>query len=121
SRLGLKSPLFGVVMQTLFRSALALSLAGAIWGSSAYAQTSQQPEESNLNSRSVSKGDVETVYIYGESDKTDTATKLNLTVLETPQVVSAISRHQIDDFSLREINSLLAYVPGVTVEQVERS
>lgn len=106
-------------MQTLFRSALALSLAGAIWGSSAYAQTSQQPEESNLNSRSVSKGDVETVYIYGESDKTDTATKLNLTVLETPQVVSVISRDQIDDFSLREINSLLAYVPGVTVEQVE--
>ncbi|MDF3013215.1 MAG: hypothetical protein K0Q78_1419, partial [Cellvibrio sp.] len=94
-------------MHSLSRSALALSVAGVIWGNGALAQTNQQQDE------------IETVYIYGEADTTKTATKLNLTVLETPQMVSVISRDQIDDFSLREINSLLAYVPGVTVEQVE--
>jgi outer membrane receptor for ferric coprogen and ferric-rhodotorulic acid len=106
----------GVVMNTLSRSALALSVAGAIC-SSAYAQT--QPGKSNQNSSAASKSEIETVYIYGEVDKTKTATKLNLTVMETPQVVSVISRDQMDDFSLREVNSLLTYVPGVTVEQVE--
>lgn len=106
-------------MHTFSRGALALSMAGAIWGNSAYAQTGQQLGQSNQDSSSVSKDNIETVYVYGESDKTKTATKLNLTVLETPQVMSVISRDQIEDFSLREINSLLAYVPGVTVEQVE--
>jgi outer-membrane receptor for ferric coprogen and ferric-rhodotorulic acid len=94
-------------MRFLSRSSLALSVAAAIWGTSAYAQN-------NSN-----KSDIETIHIYGEVDETKTATKLNLTVLETPQVVSVISRDQIEDFSLREINSLLAYAPGVTVEQVE--
>lgn len=83
---------------------------------SAYAQA--LPEKSNQGS-SESKNPVETVYVYGEADKTKTATKLNLTLLETPQVVSVISRDQIEDFALREVNSLLTYVPGVTVEQVE--
>ena len=98
-------------MRHLSRSALALSVASIIWGASAYAQTNQNPD--------ASKGEIETTYVYGEPEKTKTATKLNLSVLETPQVVSVISRDQIDDFSLREINSLLTYVPGVTVEQVE--
>lgn len=62
---------------------------------------------------------IETLYVYGEPDKTKAATKLNLSALETPQMVTVISRDQIDDFSLREVNQLLNYVPGVTVEQVE--
>ena len=99
-------------MHTFIRSALALSVAGAMWGGSAFAQTNQQPAAS-------SKGEIETIHIYGEADKTKTATKLSLTVLETPQVVSVISRDQIDDFALQEINAVLAQVPGVTVEQVE--
>lgn len=104
-------------MHTLLRSALALSVAGVVWSGGAHAQANQSSGKSNQ--ASTSKGEVETVYIYGEVDKTKTATKLNLTVLETPQVVSVVSRDQIDDFALREVNSLLAYVPGVTVEQVE--
>lgn len=103
-------------MHKLSRRVLALSVAGVVWGSNAHAQMNQQPTASSKN---ASKGEIETVYVYGEADKTKTATKLNLTVLETPQVVSVISRDQIEDFSLREINSLLAQVPGVTVEQVE--
>ncbi len=91
-------------MQMFSCSALALSVVGVLSSSAVLAQADQQ---------------IETTYVYGEADKSKTATKLNLTVLETPQVVSVISRDQIDDFSLREVNSLLAYVPGVTVEQVE--
>lgn len=62
---------------------------------------------------------METFHVYGDLEETKTATKLNLTALETPQVVSVVSRDQMEDFSLREVNSLLNYVPGVTVEQVE--
>ncbi|HTF97032.1 MAG TPA: TonB-dependent siderophore receptor [Cellvibrio sp.] len=106
-------------MHLLSRSALALSVASAIWGSSVYAQTNPSLAKSTQNPAGAAVGEIETVYIYGEADETKSATKLNLTVFETPQVVSVISRDQIEDFSLREINSLLAYVPGVTVEQVE--
>lgn len=106
-------------MHRLSRSALALSVAVAFWGTGAFAQTNQQSGASTQLSGEAGKGEIETTYVYGEADKTKTATKLNLTVLETPQVVSVISRDQIEDFSLREVNSLLAYVPGVTVEQVE--
>jgi outer-membrane receptor for ferric coprogen and ferric-rhodotorulic acid len=101
-------------MHIFSRSILALSVASVISGN-AYAQTNQ----TGKSNKDSSKSEVETLYIYGEADKTKTATKLNLTLLETPQVVSVISRDQIEDFSLREVNSLLTYVPGVTVEQVE--
>lgn len=95
---------------------LVLSIAGIIWGGSVHGES--MPEKSN-QSTSENKNSVETIYVYGEADKTKTATKLNLTLLETPQMVSVISRDQIEDFSLRKVNSLLTYVPGVTVEQVE--
>ncbi len=57
--------------------------------------------------------------VYGEPGKTDTATKLNISIFETPQTVSVISRPQIEDFSLRDFNQILKHVPGVTVEEVE--
>lgn len=91
----------------------ALALAVAIIASGMAMAEQGQPRQTHA------AGEIETVYVYGEPDRTKTATKLNLTVLETPQVVSVVSRDQIEDFSLREINSLLSYVPGVTVEQVE--
>jgi len=62
---------------------------------------------------------IETIYVYGEQGKTDTATKLNLTLFETPQTVTAISRGQMDDFALDNVSDLLNYTPGITVEEVE--
>ena len=62
---------------------------------------------------------IETVHVYGEQGATDTATKLNLTLFETPQTVTAVSRVQMDDFALNNITEVLAYTPGVTAEQVE--
>tara|TARA_R110002110_G_scaffold278023_2_gene493295 strand:- start:4261 stop:6375 length:2115 start_codon:yes stop_codon:yes gene_type:complete len=62
---------------------------------------------------------IETVHVYGEQGETDTATRLDLTLFETPQTVTAISRAQMDDFALNNISDLLNYTPGITVEEVE--
>lgn len=57
--------------------------------------------------------------VYGEPEETKSATKLNLTVFETPQTVSVVSEDQMKDFDLREVNAVLKYTPGVTVEKTE--
>ncbi|MCV6623657.1 MAG: TonB-dependent siderophore receptor [Cellvibrionaceae bacterium] len=62
---------------------------------------------------------IEEVYVYGEPGKTDAATKLNLTVMETPQTVTSISAAQIKDFGLDSLRDVLNYAPGITVEEVE--
>ena len=48
-----------------------------------------------------------------------TATRLPLSLRETPQSVSVVTRAQIEDFQLNDINSLLATVPGVNVQAQE--
>ncbi|MDO3383745.1 TonB-dependent siderophore receptor [Gilvimarinus algae] len=101
---------------TLF-SRRALALAVALYSGAAYAQNDKPANQNDTSSAEPEQ--IETLLVYGEPDTTKTATKLNLSVFETPQMVSVISRAQIDDFALREVNALLNYVPGVTVEQVE--
>ncbi len=70
-------------------------------------------------SAATEESDVEVVYAYGETGKTDTATKLNLTVRETPQNITTMSLGQIEDFNLTKVNKALDYAPGVTVEEIE--
>ena len=48
-----------------------------------------------------------------------TATRLPLSQRETPQSVSVVTRAQIDDFRLNDVNALLATVPGVVVQAAE--
>lgn len=48
-----------------------------------------------------------------------TATRLPLSQRETPQSVSVVTRAQIEDFQLNDINALLATVPGVNVQAQE--
>ncbi len=48
-----------------------------------------------------------------------TAARLPLSLRETPQSVSVVTRAQIDDFQLNDINALLATVPGVNVQAQE--
>ncbi|MGP9799363.1 TonB-dependent siderophore receptor [Rheinheimera sp. NSM] len=67
----------------------------------------------------ASESDVEVIAVYGDQGASRTATKLDLSVYETPQTITVVSRQQIDDFSLHSINDLLSYTPGVTVESVE--
>src|SRR5688572_27058625 len=44
---------------------------------------------------------------------------LDLSLRETPQSVTVVSRRQMDDFRLTNVNDLLDLVPGVNVERVE--
>ena len=48
-----------------------------------------------------------------------TATGMNLTSKETPQSTSVVTRTQMDDFGLDNINEVLATTTGVRVERVE--
>ncbi|MDO6415489.1 TonB-dependent siderophore receptor [Sphingomonas sp. BIUV-7] len=48
-----------------------------------------------------------------------TATRLPLSLRETPQSVSVITRAQIQDFQLNDVNSLLATAPGINVQAQE--
>ncbi len=45
------------------------------------------------------------------------ATRLNLSIKETPQSVSVISRQQLDDFQLNTLSEAMAHVTGVTVQR----
>jgi outer membrane receptor for ferric coprogen and ferric-rhodotorulic acid len=47
------------------------------------------------------------------------ATGLDLSLRETPQSVTVVSRAQIQDFGLNTVNDLLSMVTGVNVEKVE--
>lgn len=97
-------------MGYLSTSISAISVLSALGATNAWADT---PDNQNKTEA------VERIAIYGQKQKTQAATKLNLSALETPQVLNVISQDQISDFSLRETNSILTYVPGVTVEQTE--
>lgn len=48
-----------------------------------------------------------------------TATRLRLSLRETPQSVSVVTRAQIEDFQLNDVNTLLGTVPGVNVQAGE--
>jgi outer membrane receptor for ferric coprogen and ferric-rhodotorulic acid len=51
--------------------------------------------------------------------RSDSSLGLDLTVRETPQSISVITRSQLDDFHLSNVNAALASATGITVEQVE--
>ena len=56
---------------------------------------------------------------YYETGPSRTSTGLGLSILETPQSLSVITRDQMDDFALDTVNDVLKYAPGVNVEAVE--
>lgn len=56
---------------------------------------------------------------YTIDEHIDSATGLGLTLRETPQSVTVVSRERIEDFALNNVNDLLAQVVGINVERVE--
>lgn len=67
-----------------------------------------------------SSSSVSQVTVESERAKHSTgATGLDLSLRETPQSITVMPRKQIEDFALTNVNTLLAYVPGVNVESVE--
>jgi outer membrane receptor for ferric coprogen and ferric-rhodotorulic acid len=53
------------------------------------------------------------------TDVQDTAYRLPMSIKETPQAVSVITRAQIEDFNLDTVNTLLTYTTGVNVDAAE--
>ncbi|TCK09124.1 TonB-dependent siderophore receptor [Marinobacterium mangrovicola] len=106
-------------MRAYKHQALALAIA-AIASSGARAESATQETEAPDNTGAESEFTLlGPLVVYGEPEKTKSATKLGLSIYETPQTVSVISRDQMDDFSLRNAEDVLRYTPGVTVERVE--
>jgi len=48
---------------------------------------------------------------------TSTATKMNLSIRETPQTISVVTRQRMDDQQLHSISDVLNQTPGVTMSQ----
>ena len=48
-----------------------------------------------------------------------TATKLNLSIKETPQSVSVITRQQMDDFNLNTLTEVMRQTTGVVVQHLD--
>ena len=95
-----------IFSRTLLTTALCLA-------NSALADAQQVPAE------------LESVEVVGEQQESylvedmATATGLGLSILDTPQSVSAINRLQLQDFRLYSLNDALEAVPGIQVESVE--
>ncbi len=104
-------------MKILQRQALIFAAVATSLG--ANAELAEQNAEKVNKANALASKMMESVHVYGEREKTTSATKLGLYVHETPQVVSVLSQDQMKDFSLTEANDALIYVPGVTVERVE--
>ncbi len=87
-------------------------LCGVVLSQQALAEESQDAE-------------IERVAVYGQhhknyiTEQAASASKLGITIKETPQSISVVSRAMMDDFSLDDINAVLESTPGVTVEQIE--
>ncbi|AQQ66780.1 hypothetical protein Mag101_03340 [Microbulbifer agarilyticus] len=70
-------------------------------------------------------GQLENVEVVGEQadsyllEDLDTATGLGLSIMETPQSVSAIGSALIEDFGMHNLNDALLAVPGIQIESVE--
>ncbi len=84
------------------------------------------------NSEETAESQVSSVVVTATSDEgvtegsdsytpasTSTATKLPLTLRETPQSVTVVTKQKMDDFNQTSINEVLGSVAGVTVEKIE--
>lgn len=81
--------------------------------------TSSESELALEMEEAVLTGETVVTERYYSDSPVSTATKLGLSVAETPQSISVISSQQIDDFGLDNVNHVLRYAPGVNVESVE--
>jgi outer membrane receptor for ferric coprogen and ferric-rhodotorulic acid len=96
---------------------LALSMAlGHAGAASAADEAADAPEAAVLPVITITGANDHGAYKVRESDS---ASKLTLTLRETPQSVSVVTRARMDDFRLDTVNDVLANTTGVTVEKVE--
>lgn len=71
------------------------------------------------------KKDIEKIQVLSDKHsnylavEAETATKLGISIKETPQSVRVVTRALMDDFSLDDVNQVLETTPGVSVEKIE--
>ena len=113
----------------LRKKTLALALAAA-WGAQPAAWAAEQQ---NQNTRHTTEAVLEEVSVSVAAPVdlpsevtgsytvpgSSSATGLDLSLRETPQSIAIITRSQMDDFRLNNINDVLDSVPGISVERVE--
>jgi outer membrane receptor for ferric coprogen and ferric-rhodotorulic acid len=123
-----RSPLAGAL--ALAFSTSVLSLASPVWAQdngvteldATDRSSSQKAEGIELGTVSVTgsreSGNTEGTNAYTRGSA-NTSTRMDLSLRETPQSVSVMTRTQMDDFNLNDINAVLDNTPGVKVERVE--
>ena len=108
-------------------SPVALAVALLVCASEVRAQSAPAPVPA-ASASAASDQTLPTVTITGTAQgpdapaarrRSDSSLGLDLTVRETPQSISVITRSQLDDFHLSNVNAALASATGITVEQVE--
>ncbi|HWU33782.1 MAG TPA: TonB-dependent siderophore receptor [Methylovorus sp.] len=105
------------------QKALALALS-AIWATNSFAAEQTTENTSTLPEVKVS-AQTDKQPVSSEHSKsytvnsTESATRLNTSLKETPQSISVITREQIDDFKLVSVNNLLDMATGIKVERSE--
>ncbi|MBL3519562.1 TonB-dependent siderophore receptor, partial [Arcobacter lanthieri] len=70
-----------------------------------------------LDDVSVSEGSFKSSNSYTVKE-TSSATKLDMSLKETPQSISVITQKQIEDQNLTDTNDILLQTPGITVQQL---
>lgn len=96
------------------KSLLAVCVMSALTSTYAAAEEPQQTEQ--VIERLKITGEKQEGY---KSSSAEGATKLGLTIKETPQSITVINQQQIKDFGLDDINSVLNSASAVNVENVE--
>ncbi|MCH2455224.1 MAG: TonB-dependent siderophore receptor [Idiomarina sp.] len=96
------------------KSLLAVSVLTALTTTPAFAEEPQQTDE--VIERLKITGEKQEGY---KASSAEGATKLGLSLKETPQAVTVITQQQIKDFGLNDINSVLESAAAVNVENVE--
>lgn len=71
----------------------------------------------NVSGVAVSGSTTEGTGSYTQSGPTGAATGLNLSLRETPQSVTVMTRQRMDDFRLETLTDVLQQTPGVSVER----
>lgn len=104
------------------RCRLAVSLAFALVAPLSHA--GDAPDGPDATKVKNLEGVQATATVTGDGDSyttkaTDSAMRLSLSMRETPQSMSVVTRQQMDDFGLNNINAVLDNTTGVNVERVE--
>lgn len=108
--------------QGLGRRRVWLACSAALFSIGANTAWAAEDEETEAQRRAADSQD--NIIVTGQregykAEETGTALKLPLSLRETPQSVTVVTRQQIEDFNLNTIADVLAQTPGITVSSVD--